>query len=206
MGSGVARVSTRFKVVALAASTGGPKALSYLLSKLPTSFGAAILIVQHLPPQFVASFAERLSQTSPLPVRVARQGEVLVPGQVLVAPGDRHLLLVGSGPPNGEWRVQLSTAPPLGGHRPSADPLFASLADVCGPYGIGVVLTGMGSDGTKGLLALRQAGGLTLGESSVTCSVFGMPRSAWEGGALERLLPLWDLPMALSTAVAATFQ
>lgn len=191
------------KVVALAASTGGPQALTRLLSALPAGLPAALVMVQHLPPQFVAPFAERLTAATPWPVRVARDGEALAPGRAFLAPGGVHLTIGAAEPPGDGWRVVLIPGPPIGGHRPSADPLFASVAAVCGSRGIGVVLTGMGSDGAEGLLELRRAGGLTLGEAEETCVVFGMPRAAWEKGALVRLLPLPELAEALRTAIRA---
>ncbi|BCV24945.1 CheB methylesterase domain-containing protein [Gelria sp. Kuro-4] len=189
------------KVVALAASTGGPQALTRLFQLLPADLPAAFLVVQHLPPSFVAPFAQRLAALTPWRVQVAQDGENLAPGVVLVAPAGTHLRVLGTGPPPAGWRVALSHEPPLGGHRPSADPLFASVAAACGPLGIGVILTGMGSDGAEGLLKLRRAGGVTLGEAEASCVVFGMPRAAWEKGAVTRLLPLPELATAVAAAV-----
>jgi len=189
------------KIVGVAASTGGPRALIRLFQLLAPNLPAAFLVVQHLPPEFIPFFTERLAAVTGWPAHVAKDGEKLFPGALLVAPGDAHLLVEGSGSPPGRWTARLDSAPPVGGHRPSADPLFASMAASCGRLGVGVVLTGMGSDGAQGLLKLKAAGGLTLGEAEATCIVFGMPRAAWEKGALVELLPLPDLARAIEAAV-----
>ncbi|MDK2784235.1 MAG: two-component system, chemotaxis family, protein-glutamate methylesterase/glutaminase [Bacillota bacterium] len=191
------------KIVGVAASTGGPRALIHLFQLLAPDLPAAFLVVQHLPPEFVSPFAERLAAMTGWPAHVAKDGEELSPGALLVAPGDTHLLVEGFGSPPERWLARLSLAPPVGGHRPSAEPLFASMATACGRLGIGVVLTGMGSDGAQGLLKLKAAGGLTLGEAEATCVVFGMPRAAWEKGALAELLPLPHLARAIEAAVRA---
>lgn len=191
------------KIVGVAASTGGPRALIRLFQLLVLDLPAAFLVVQHLPPDFVPSFAERLASMTGWPAHVAKDGEELSPGALLVAPGDTHLLVEGLGSLPGRWVARSDFAPPVGGHRPSADPLFASMARACGRLGIGVVLTGMGSDGARGLLKLKAAGGLTLGEAEATCVVFGMPRAAWEKGALAELLPLPNLARAIEAAVRA---
>ena len=173
--------------VAIAASTGGPSALQTVVSGLPAAFAAAVVIVQHIPRGFTRSLAERLDARSAIPVREARHGDAVEPGLVLLAPAGIHTRLV-----RGSAGVQISLEeePSEALHRPSADVLMSSAADVYGPLAVGVVLTGMGSDGTEGLRAIRERGGLTLAEAEETCVIFGMPKAAIEAGVIERTLAL----------------
>ena len=181
------------KVLALAASTGGTQALPMVLAALPAE-GAGCVIVQHMPATFTASFAERLDELSPWKVREARHGELLHDGEAVVAPGDSHLLLMKEAM---GWRTMLRHSPPVNYVRPSADVLLMSVAQACGPLGVGAVLTGMGRDGAAGLLAMRRAGGRTLAQDEASSVVFGMPKEALALGAAERLVPLSDLGAAL---------
>ena len=171
----------------IAASTGGPTALQAVVSALPAGLPAAVLIVQHIPRGFTKSLAERLDARSAIPVREARDGEAVVPGTVLIAPAGIHTRLVRRG---GAVLVSLDEEPRDALHRPSADVLMASAAAVYGARVVGVVLTGMGSDGTEGLRAIRAAGGRTLAESEETCVIFGMPKAAIEAGVVDRAVPL----------------
>lgn len=173
--------------VVVAASTGGPTALQSVVSGLPAGFPAAILVVQHIPRGFTRSLAERLDARSAIPVREARDGEALLPGTVLVAPAGIHTKLSRRG---GTVTVVLDEEPREALHRPSADVLMASAAEVFGPRALGVVLTGMGADGTEGLRAIREKGGLTLAEAEETCVIYGMPKAAAEAGVVHRVVPL----------------
>ena len=175
------------EAVAIAASTGGPTALQAVVSALPAGLPAAVLIVQHIPRGFTKSLAERLDARSAIPVREARDGDVVAPGSVLVAPAGIHSRLVRRG---GVVVVSLDEEPREALHRPSADVLMASVAVVYGRRAVGVVLTGMGSDGTEGLRAIRGAGGRTLAESEESCVIFGMPKAALEAGVVDRVVAL----------------
>jgi two-component system chemotaxis response regulator CheB len=173
--------------VVIGASTGGPAALQAVVSGLPAAFHAAVVIVQHIPRGFTRSLAERLDARSTIPVREARHGDAVEPGQVLLAPAGIHTRIVRA---EAGSAVSLEEEPSEALHRPSVDVLMASAADVYGPRALGVVLTGMGSDGTEGLRAIRGRGGLTLAEAEETCVIFGMPKSAIEAGVVERTVPL----------------
>ena len=189
------------KIVALAASTGGPQALSYIFRELSAQLPAAYVVVQHLLPEFVTYFAEHLAKGVSFQVQVATDGLILEPGIVAIAPPNVHLLVQTTDESPVRWQVTLSKDAPVGGHCPAADPLFASVADSCGKRGIGVILTGMGSDGAEGLLKIRQAAGVTIGQDAATSTVFGMPRAAWERGAVEKMVSLADIPAAITEAV-----
>ena len=175
------------EVVVIAASTGGPTALQAVVSRLPAGFGAAILVVQHIPRGFTRSLAERLDARSAIPVREAVDGDAVEPGRVLIAPAGIHAKLRRQ---RGRVRTVLDEEPREALHRPSADVLMASAAEVCGPRAVGVVLTGMGSDGTEGLRAIRKGGGLTLAEAEGTCVIYGMPKAAAAAGVVDRVVPL----------------
>ena len=181
------------RVVAIGASTGGPRALSEIVTALPTNF-PPVVIVQHMPATFTGSFAARLDGLSAVDVREAQGGEVLQSGLVLIAPGHSHLLIE----PHARGLVaRLEVSDPVNYHRPSVDVLFHSLAAHHARQTIGVLLTGMGADGAYGLAALRQAGATTIGQDEDTCLVYGMPRVAADLGAVERALPLPRIPSAL---------
>lgn len=173
--------------VAIAVSTGGPHALSQVLPKIRPEFAAAILIVQHMPEGFTTAFAERLDALSRIEVREATDGEAIVPGRALVAPGGCHLKVqrMGTTPV-----TVVSKEPALRGLRPSADVLFFSMAAVYGPRAIGVVMTGMGDDGAAGVGAIRAAGGRTIAQDRDSSVVYGMPRAAAERGFIQKVLPL----------------
>ncbi len=174
----------RVRYVAIGASTGGPWAVHVLLSALPPSPPATVLVVQHIAPGFEEGFAEWLSSELPMDVRLARDGETAAPGTVRIAPAGAHLVLEHGG----VLRLQPERAP--GGlHRPSADELFLSCAESNPSVSAGVLLTGMGSDGARGLAALRRAGGLTIVQDEASSVVFGMPRAALEAGAATIALP-----------------
>jgi two-component system chemotaxis response regulator CheB len=174
-------------VVVIAASTGGPPALQTIIPRLPSRMASAVLVVQHMPVGFTRSLAERLAARSELPVREAVDGEPVLPGQVLIAPAGLHMKVRKRGE---RVKVWLDEEPRAALHRPSADVLMGSVAKVYGARALGVILTGMGSDGVEGLRAIRAAGGATLAESEETCIIYGMPRAASEAGVVDRAVPL----------------
>lgn len=186
------------EALVIASSTGGPSALQALIPRLPATLRAAVLVVQHMPPGFTRSLADRLALKSALPVREASDGEPVARGQVLIAPAGRHMKLRRRAD---RVKVWLDEEPRSALHRPSADVLMASAAKVYGARAMGVVLTGMGSDGALGLLAIRAAGGRTLAESEQSCVIYGMPKAAVEAGAVERSLPLWRMAEAILAEV-----
>jgi two-component system, chemotaxis family, protein-glutamate methylesterase/glutaminase len=175
---------SRPSILGIAASTGGPPALAKVLGSLPADFPLPILLVQHMGAPFMEGFASWLNGLLPLDVRIAQDQEIPVGGRVYVAPGDQHLLLS----PAGTLRV--SGEPPVGNQRPSANALFRSMAKTVGRRGLGVILTGMGEDGAKGLVELRQAGGYTMAEDESTAVVYGMPAAAQRMGGVRLSLPL----------------
>jgi two-component system chemotaxis response regulator CheB len=173
---------TRFEVLGVGASTGGPTALRELFSRLPADFPFPILVVQHITAGFTAGFVEWLRQHTPLDVRVAREEDRAVPGSILIAPEGRQLEALPGG------AVRATSRKPRGVHLPSADTLLSSLASAYGRRCIGALLTGMGSDGAEGLLDIRRAGGFTLAQDEETCVVFGMPREAVRRGAVDQAM------------------
>ncbi|MFT8808050.1 protein-glutamate methylesterase/protein-glutamine glutaminase [Gluconobacter sp.] len=176
-------------IVGIGASTGGVEALTDVLEHFPVACPPTV-IVQHMPRQFSESFARRLNRLVKPEVRLAEDGDVLKPGTVYVASGgERHLRVRGGGRP-GEYVCQLIAGPPVNGHRPSVDELFYSLARTVGKDAVGVILTGMECDGAQGLLAMRHAGACTIGQDRATSVIYGMPRAAFELGAVEAQLPL----------------
>ena len=174
---------TRFEVLGVGASTGGPTALRELFSRLPADFPFPILVVQHITAGFTGGFVEWLRQHTSLDVRVANEEDRAVPGSILIAPEGRQLEALPGG------AVRATSRKPHGVHLPSADTLLTSLASVYGRKCIGALLTGMGSDGAAGLLDIRRAGGFTLAQDEKTCVVFGMPREAVRRGAVDRSMP-----------------
>lgn len=177
---------TTNKILAIGASTGGTEALKEVLMGLPRN-APGTLVVQHMPANFTGAFAERLNGLCSMEVREARNGDSITPGVVLIAPGDYHMVVRRSG---ARYYVEIGTGKKVSGHRPSADVLFNSVAKIAGSNAIGVILTGMGGDGARGLLAMRNAGAITLGQDEASCVVYGMPKVAYELGGVEKQLPL----------------
>lgn len=181
-----------YEVVVVGTSTGGPRALVELLCRLPESYGAGVVVAQHMPSGFTQTLAERLDRRSPLSVVEARDGDEVRPGRVLIAPGGTQITVQRDG-------VRLVTRVGAGSpdllHRPSVDLLFESAAKTSGARAVGVILTGMGDDGARGLQALRDAGGRTLVESERTAVIYGMPRAA--APFAEQVLPLHEIAGAL---------
>jgi two-component system chemotaxis response regulator CheB len=180
------------EVVAIAASTGGPAALHRILTILPADFPVPILVVQHISRGFAPGFAGWLDKASPLRVKMAEEGEALRPATVYVAVDDHHLCLSAS------RRIHLSTAPAVGGFRPSATVLFESVAAAFGGNALAVILTGMGRDGVDGLRAIRRAGGRTVAESEATAVIYGMPAAAVHAGLADFILPLDEVCAAVA--------
>lgn len=177
---------TTNKIVAIGASTGGTEALKELLMALPRNAPGTV-VVQHMPANFTGPFAERLNSICAMEVREAQNGDSIVPGVVLIAPGDYHMVVRRSG---AFYYVEIGSGDKVSGHRPSADVLLNSVSKIAGANAIGVILTGMGGDGARGLLAMRNAGAHTIGQDEASCVVYGMPKVAFELGAVEKQLPL----------------
>ena len=180
----------RIDVVAIGVSTGGPNALTTLLSALPADFPAPIVIVQHMPPMFTKLLAERLTSQSALQVREGMAGARLGPAQAWMAPGDYHMVLRRD---EGNLQLQLHQEAPVHSCRPAADVLFRSVADVCGAHALAVVMTGMGQDGLQGCEAIRDAGGQVLAQDEASSVVWGMPGFVAKAGLADRVLPLEHL-------------
>jgi two-component system, chemotaxis family, protein-glutamate methylesterase/glutaminase len=185
-------------IVVIGTSTGGPPALQTIIPSLPQDLAAAVVVVQHMPPGFTRSLAERLNARSEVPVREAQEGDTIEGGTVLIAPAGSHMKVRRRGT---AVKVVLDEEPRGSLHRPSVDILMASVAQVYGPRSLGVVLTGMGTDGVEGLRAIRAAGGRTLAESEETCVIYGMPKAAVEAGVVDRSVPLDRMAEEILTAV-----
>ncbi len=192
--SAAARPGGHSDLVVVGASLGGPRALASLLRGLPAGFAAPVLVVQHIAEGFTEGLANWLDQECQLEVRTAGDGDPLRPGRVLLAPTGRHLLAT-------RGQARLSDAPAVDSFKPSVTPLFLSAAESYGSRACGVILTGMGRDGAEGLKALKRAGGHTIAQDEASSAVFGMPRAAIETGAVDRVLPLEEIPRALQELV-----
>lgn len=179
------RVSTE-KLIVIGASTGGTEAIREVLQQLPAD-SPAVLITQHMPAGFTRRFATRLDGLCRITVSEAEHGERILPGHAYIAPGDRHLRLAKSG---ANYQIALDDGPPVNRHRPSVEVLFKSVAALAGPNAIGVMLTGMGNDGAKAMLEMKNAGSFNLAQDEASCIVFGMPKEAIAAGGVDEVLPL----------------
>jgi len=183
---GAFQFDTTHKVIAIGASTGGTKAIETVLTGLPPSTPGTV-IVQHMPENFTRAFAERLDKNCRMTVREARDNDHVIPGTALVCPGNYHMVIHRSG---GNYVVKIKEGPMVHYQRPSVDVLFQSVARHVGRNAVGVLLTGMGADGAKGLLEMKKSGAATIAQDEETCVVFGMPREAIKLGAADRIVPL----------------
>ncbi len=179
-------LQTTHKILAIGASTGGTNAIESILTEMPSTAPGTV-IVQHMPKFFTASFAERLNTKCQMEVREAADNDVIVPGIALIAPGDKHMLLDRSG---ARYMVKLKNGPAVHHQRPAVDILFYSVAKKAGKNGVGVLLTGMGADGAKGMLAMHNDGAFTIAQDEKTSIVFGMPKEAINLGGVDKVLPL----------------
>lgn len=186
-------------MVAIATSTGGPRALQQVFSRLPGDFPVPIVIVQHMPKDFTLSFAKRLDSLSELDVVEGAEGMELRPGLAVVAPGGYHMIVRRK--TQGRFSCAISDAPPVLSVKPSANVLFNSVANEVGGGTVGVILTGMGRDGAEGASALKNKGARIIAESQETCVVYGMPKAAVEIGVVDELLPLYSIPEAIIRSV-----
>ncbi|MGA9884865.1 MAG: chemotaxis response regulator protein-glutamate methylesterase [Candidatus Acidiferrales bacterium] len=184
------------RVIAIGVSTGGPAALQYLFSQLPEDFPGALVVVQHMPEGFTEMFAQRLHESTPIEVKEAQSGDLLLAGRALICPGNRHIKVRRM--EHGDVAI-LVDQPRVNGHRPSVDVLFHSVAKELGAKAVAVLMTGMGDDGAAGLGAIRAAGGYTIAQSPDTCVVDSMPRSAIERGFVCRVESLAELASALQS-------
>lgn len=182
----IATLNATNKLIALGASTGGTQALEQVLRRFPVDAPGTV-IVQHMPEHFTASFAKRLDSVCAMRVQEAKDGDYVVPGLALVAPGGKHLLVQANG---ARWVARVKDGPKVHHQRPAVDVLFQSVARSAGRNAVGAILTGMGADGAKGMLAMREAGAYTVAQNEETCVVYGMPREAVKVGAAVDILPL----------------
>jgi len=190
----------RNKVIAIGASTGGVRSIQQVLARLPSNL-PGIVIVQHMPSGFTKSYAERLNMQCAIEVKEARNGDRILPGRALIAPGDQHLTIRES---KGQYSVICRTGAKVSGHCPSVDVLFQSVAQQVGKKAIGIIMTGMGRDGANGMLALRQAGGRTLAQDEKSCVVFGMPLEAYKLGGVENFVSLNTIPEKIISLLQKT--
>ena len=187
---GLPSLNNKEMVVAIGASTGGTEAIASVIKEFGTDI-PGVVVVQHMPAGFTEMYAKRLNEQCSVCVREAKSGDAVLPGKVLIAPGgDAHMQLVKV---NGAYQVVIRQGPKVNGHCPSVDVLFQSVATVAGNKAVGIILTGMGGDGAKGLLAMRQAGAVTIGQDESTCVVYGMPKVAYDIGAVEYQDKLQDI-------------
>lgn len=182
-------VHTTNKLIAIGASTGGTRALELVLTNLPANL-PGIVIVQHMPPVFTKSFADRLNQICALKVKEAEDMDLIQPGQALIAPGNFHMLVEKSG---AKYYTRIKQGPQVHHQRPSVDVMFNSIAKEAGLNAMGVILTGMGADGAKGLLAMKEKGSFTIAQDEATSVVYGMPKEAYNIGAVNQVLPLQSI-------------
>ncbi len=193
-----ALIKSTHKVVAVGSSTGGTEALVELLTPLPPDT-PGIVVVQHMPESFTRSFAERLDNLCAMSVKEAADGDRILPGHVLIAPGTSHMGVLRSG---ATYSVRVYMGETVNRHRPSVDVLFDSCAEHLGANAVGIIMTGMGADGARGLLAMRQAGARTVAQDEASCVVFGMPKEAIALGAAEEVVPLDRMPQAVLRLVS----
>ena len=192
-GTPTAMARTTDQLIAIGTSTGGTQALEAILTRLPATC-LGIVIVQHMPEKFTAMFAERLNSICDIEVREGRNGDRVIPGRALIAPGGKHMMLKRSG---AQYQVEVVDGPLVNRHRPSVDVLFRSVAKFAGSNALGILMTGMGDDGARGMKEMHDAGAKTIAQDEASCVVFGMPREAIKLHAVDQVLPLDKLPEAM---------
>lgn len=197
--TGKAMIQTTEKVIAVGASTGGTEALKSFLETLPGD-SPGIVIVQHMPENFTTAFAKRLDKICDISVKEAENNDTVIRGRALIAPGNKHMLLKRSG---ARYYVEIKDGPLVSRHRPSVDVLFRSVARYAGKNAVGVIMTGMGDDGAKGMLEMKEAGAFNIAQDEKSCVVFGMPNEAIKLGSVDKVLPLYQIPQhVLNVAVS----
>lgn len=194
---GHAMAQTTDMVVAVGTSTGGTQALEAVLTRLPR-VTPGIVIVQHMPEKFTEAFANRLDGLCQIEVREAKNGDRVMPGRALIAPGGRHMLLKRSG---AQYHVEIMDGPLVSRHRPSVDVLFRSVAQCAGKNALGIIMTGMGDDGARGMKEMHDAGAKTVAQDEASCVVFGMPKEAVKLGGVDRVIPLEEIAGAMLSAL-----
>jgi two-component system, chemotaxis family, protein-glutamate methylesterase/glutaminase len=192
-GEPTAMARTTDQLIAIGTSTGGTQALEAVLTRLPATC-LGIVIVQHMPEKFTAMFAERLNGLCDLEVREARNGDRVMPGRALIAPGGRHMMLKRSG---AQYQVEVVDGPLVNRHKPSVDVLFRSVAKFAGANALGIIMTGMGDDGARGMKEMHDAGARTIAQDEASCVVFGMPKEAIKLGGVDDVMPLDRVPEAM---------
>ena len=192
------RVGT-IDLIAIGASTGGTEAIKEILVRLPNTL-PGIVITQHMPAGFTQAFAQRLNSLCQIAVAEGSEGAPITPGTAYIAPGGKHMEVVRAG---GGYKLRISESPPVNRHRPSVDVLFDSVSKVAGRRALGALLTGMGADGARGLLQMKQTGAMTIGQDEATCVVYGMPREAAHLGAVSQVLPLQQIASFLVKSVSS---
>jgi two-component system, chemotaxis family, protein-glutamate methylesterase/glutaminase len=180
----LSKATGKFPIVVMAASTGGPATLMKFIPSIPKDFPGAVILVQHMPGNYTDQFGKQLAEVAQIRVKEAEAGEIIVPGQLYVCPGSHHMRVSPTG------RVSLDDGPRIGGYRPCADLTMESAADYFGPMAIGVILTGMGNDGARGVQAIRAVGGHSIAQDESTAVIFGMPQEAIKTGAIDQILPI----------------
>jgi two-component system chemotaxis response regulator CheB len=193
-----AMIKTTDRIIAIGSSTGGTEAVKDVLESMPPNT-PPILITQHMPERFTKTWADRLNSLCRISVKEAQDGDSVLPGHALVAPGGYHMALERSG---ARYTVRINQDAPVNRHRPSVDVTFASVARYAGANAVGVILTGMGGDGAKEMLTMKQAGAFTIAQDEASCVVFGMPKEAIKAGAVDKVLPLSEIAGAILTHVS----
>ncbi|MCX7627724.1 MAG: chemotaxis response regulator protein-glutamate methylesterase [Methylophilaceae bacterium] len=191
--------STTEQIVAIGTSTGGTQALEFVLTALPRVC-AGIVIVQHMPEKFTEAFAQRLNKLCEIEVLEAKNNDRVLPGRALIAPGGKHMIVKRSG---AQYHVEIIDGPLVNRHRPSVDVLFRSVAKCAGKNALGIIMTGMGDDGARGLKEMRDSGAYTIGENEETCVVYGMPKEAMKLGAVCEEVPLHEIPARICAVCAS---
>ena len=194
-----ARGNSKFPIVIVAASTGGPATLMKFVPYFPKDFPGAVVLVQHMPASFTAQFSQQLAEVSQMKVKEAESGEIIVAGQLYICPGSHHMRVSPTG------RVSLDDGPRIGGYRPCADLTLESAAEYAGPMTIGVILTGMGNDGARGVQTIRNVGGHVIAQDESSAVIFGMPQEAIKTGVVDQVLPMEAIYNAIEKRVLYIF-